>query len=84
MKICQKKKKKISKEKKQISWLNNDLKTKRNDLNTLYKRYLKNPGNQLYKDIYIIQRKLYAKNVKKAKTECWLKFLKKSLTRMKI
>lgn len=57
-----------------IHWYTSDLRISRNRINAKYKRMVKNPDNERYKNSYLEERRLYKKHMRKAKADSWLDF----------
>lgn len=56
------------------TWFTSELRIERNRLNAIYKRSIKNPEENHYRELYKIARNKYKKSVKYAKRKSWQSF----------
>lgn len=61
-----------------IRWFTQDLKTQRNKVSAMYKRYVKNPDDNDMRESYKNARRAYNKNVRRAKKTSWENFCNKT------
>lgn len=55
-------------------WYTPELKSMRNKINALYKRYVRNSQIQEYREVYVKERNIYKRKIREAKKKSWLKF----------
>lgn len=57
-----------------FKWYTDSLKAERNRVAASYKRSIRNPENEEYRQTYITYRNIYKKKVRKAKRDSWTKY----------